>query len=126
MSNIILSIDCSSDHCSVAIYKKACIHYLTEKSKKKHTLVILPLIRKILLQTKITLNHLNYISFAKGPGNFTSIRIASSITHSLGISLNIPIISVSTLSIMAEKAWRKYKKKNFSFNESNKTRILLG
>lgn len=113
MSNIILSIDSSTDYCSVAIYKKKYIHHLKEKCKNRHTISILPMIQKILLQTQTTFNDLSYIACTKGPGYFTSIRIAAGIAYSLSISLKIPIISVSTLAIMAEKAWRKYKKKKF-------------
>lgn len=110
MSNIILAIDSSIDCCSVAVYKNKCIYSLSKKSEKKHTIQILPMIQEALFNTKTEFKELDYVSFAKGPGNFTSIRIAGSIAHSLSISLKIPIISVSTLSIMAEKAWRKYNK----------------
>ncbi|AHG60060.1 tRNA (adenosine(37)-N6)-threonylcarbamoyltransferase complex dimerization subunit type 1 TsaB [Buchnera aphidicola] len=112
MSNIILAIDTSIDYCSVAIYKKQHIYFLSEKCKKKHTSQVLPMLKKLLFQTKTTFQELNYIGFAKGPGNFTSIRIAASIAQSLSLSLKIPIISISTLLIIAEKTWRKYKKKN--------------
>ncbi|ACL30685.1 tRNA (adenosine(37)-N6)-threonylcarbamoyltransferase complex dimerization subunit type 1 TsaB [Buchnera aphidicola] len=112
MSNIILSIESSLDCCSVAIYKNEYIHSLSEKCKKKHTTHILPMIKEILSQTKTEFKELNYVSFSKGPGNFTSIRIAASIAQSLSISLKIPIISVSTLAIMAEKTFRKYKQKD--------------
>ncbi|WP_284443017.1 tRNA (adenosine(37)-N6)-threonylcarbamoyltransferase complex dimerization subunit type 1 TsaB [Buchnera aphidicola] len=111
MSNIILAIDSSIDCCSVAIYKKKHIYSLSEKCEKKHTKRILPIIQKILFQTQTEFKELDYVCFAKGPGNFTSIRIAASIVQSLSLSLNIPIISISTLAIMAEKAWRKYQKK---------------
>jgi tRNA threonylcarbamoyladenosine biosynthesis protein TsaB len=111
MSNIILAIDTSMDYCSVAIYKNKCIYSLSEICKQKHTIKILPMIEKILFQTQTKLQELNYISFAKGPGNFTGIRIAASIAQSFSLSLKIPIISVSTLAIIAEKVWRKYKKK---------------
>jgi len=110
MSNIILAIDSSMDCCSVALYKKKCIHSLLEKCKKKHTIKILPMIREILFQTKTKFKELNYVSFTKGPGNFTGLRITESIAQSLSLSLNIPMISISTLAILAEKAWRKYKK----------------
>lgn len=125
MSNKILSIDTSIDCCSVAIYIKKNIHSISSTSKKKHTTNILPMIQKILLNTGIKLSELNYIAFSKGPGNFTGIRIAASIAYSLSLSLKIPIISVSTLAIMAEKAWRKYKKKNNYLNESKNTPCLL-
>ncbi|QCI15998.1 tRNA (adenosine(37)-N6)-threonylcarbamoyltransferase complex dimerization subunit type 1 TsaB [Buchnera aphidicola] len=111
MSKIILAIDSSIDCCSVALYKNKKIFSISEICKKKHTIQILPMIQKILNQNQITCKELNYISFSKGPGNFTGIRIAASVAHSLSISLKIPIIAISTLAIMAEKAWRKYKKK---------------
>ncbi|AEO08676.1 protease specific for YgjD [Buchnera aphidicola str. Ak (Acyrthosiphon kondoi)] len=111
MSNIILALDSSIDCCSVAVYKNECVYSISEKCKKKHTIQILPMIQEILFQTKTKFKELNYVAFAKGPGNFTSIRIAASIAQSLSISLKIPIISISTLAIMAEKAWRKYKEK---------------
>lgn len=111
MANIILAIDTSMKYCSVAIYKKKHIYSISEKSEKQHTIQILPLIQNILIRSKVTLKELNYIAFTKGPGSFTGIRIAAGIAKSLSISLNIPVISVSTLAIIAEKAWRKYNKK---------------
>ncbi|WP_367677772.1 tRNA (adenosine(37)-N6)-threonylcarbamoyltransferase complex dimerization subunit type 1 TsaB [Buchnera aphidicola] len=69
------------------------------------------MIQKLLLESQTTLKELNYIGFSKGPGNFTSIRIAESIAQSFFLSLKIPVIGISTLKIMAEQAWRKYKKK---------------
>ncbi|QCI20462.1 tRNA (adenosine(37)-N6)-threonylcarbamoyltransferase complex dimerization subunit type 1 TsaB [Buchnera aphidicola (Brachycaudus cardui)] len=110
MSNIILAIDTSINYCSVAIYKKNNVYFISEKCEKKHTSQVLPMIHKLLLQTQTTLKELHYIAFAKGPGNFTSIRIAESIAQSFALSLKIPIIGISTLLIMAEKACRKYKK----------------
>lgn len=111
MSDIVLAIDTSINYCSVAIYKKKYLFSLSKKSEKEHTKKILPMIQKILFQTKIKFKELNYVAFSRGPGNFTALRIASSIAYSLSISLKIPIISVSTLAIMAEKAWRKYQKR---------------
>ena len=112
MSNIILAIDTSINCCSVAIYKKKLIYSLAENCKKEHTLKILPMIKKILKIAKITLKDLNYIGFGNGPGTFTGIRIAIGIAQSLSLSLKIPIFAISTLSILAEKAWRKHKEKN--------------
>ncbi|QIQ41349.1 MAG: tRNA (adenosine(37)-N6)-threonylcarbamoyltransferase complex dimerization subunit type 1 TsaB [Buchnera aphidicola (Aphis urticata)] len=110
MSNTILAIDTSMNYCSVAIYKKK-IYSLSDYCNKEHTIKILPMIKKILLLSKMTFKDLNYITFSKGPGNFTGIRIAIGIAQSLSLSLNIPILGISTLAIMAEQAWRKYHQK---------------
>ncbi|QFQ32152.1 tRNA (adenosine(37)-N6)-threonylcarbamoyltransferase complex dimerization subunit type 1 TsaB [Buchnera aphidicola] len=110
MSNIILAIDTSMNYCSVAVYKKK-IYSLSDYCNKEHTIKILPMIKKILLLAKITFKDINYVIFSKGPGNFTGIRIAIGVAQSLSLSLNIPILGISTLAIMAEKAWRKYHQK---------------
>ncbi|CAL4322511.1 tRNA (adenosine(37)-N6)-threonylcarbamoyltransferase complex dimerization subunit type 1 TsaB [Buchnera aphidicola] len=110
MSNIILAIDTSLNSCSVAIYKNNHIHSLIESCNKTHTKKILPMINQILLYTNTKLSQIHAIALSIGPGNFTSIRIGISIAQSLSLSFNIPLISVSTLIIFAEKAWRKYKK----------------
>jgi len=127
MSKIILAIDSSIDCCSVAVYKNKYIYSLSEKCKKKHTSQILPMIQETLLKANTEFKKLDYISFAKGPGNFTSIRIAASIAQSLSFSLKIPLISISTLAIMAEKAWRKYKQKQILvLINAKKTEVYWG
>lgn len=110
MSDTILAIDTSIDYCSVAIHKKKVIYALSEHCEKKHTIKILPMIQKILINAKINLKDLNYIAFTKGPGKFTGMRISIGIAQSLSLSLKIPILGISTLSVMAEEAWQKYKK----------------
>ncbi|ANZ22536.1 tRNA threonylcarbamoyladenosine biosynthesis protein TsaB [Buchnera aphidicola (Diuraphis noxia)] len=111
MSNTILALDTSVEFCSIAIYKKKRVYSLSEQCNKTHTKKVLPMLQKILLQTKTKLIELDYIACSQGPGNFTGLRITNSIAQSLSLSLNIPIINVSTLAIMAQKAWRKYKQK---------------
>lgn len=108
MSETILAIDTSMDYCSVAVYKKK-IYSISEKCKKEHTKKILPMIKKVLQNARITLKDLNYIACSKGPGRFTGIRIATGIAQSFSLSLKIPVLDISTLSIIAEQAWRKYK-----------------
>lgn len=112
MYKIILAIETSINYCSIAIYKNNSTYSISKKSKKTHTKIIFPILKKILSTTKTKLKELNCIVFSKGPGNFTSIRIGASIAKSLSISLKIPIFGVSTLAIMAEQAWRKCKKTN--------------
>ncbi|QCI22189.1 tRNA (adenosine(37)-N6)-threonylcarbamoyltransferase complex dimerization subunit type 1 TsaB [Buchnera aphidicola] len=127
MSKTILAFDTSIDHCSISIYKKNYIYSLSEECKKTHTKKMLPMLEKILFQTKTKLKELDYIGFAKGPGSFTGLRIAAGIAQSLSLVLNIPIIGVSTLAIMAEKAWRKYKRKRIIvLITAKKTHIYWG
>ncbi|WP_422667244.1 tRNA (adenosine(37)-N6)-threonylcarbamoyltransferase complex dimerization subunit type 1 TsaB [Buchnera aphidicola] len=109
MSNLILAIDTSLDSCSVALYKKK-IYSLFKICDKKHTIYILPMINKLLEKTETKFSQLSTIAVSRGPGNFTSIRIAVSIAQSLSLSFKIPLISISTLLLLSEQAWRKYQK----------------
>ncbi|WP_367682302.1 tRNA (adenosine(37)-N6)-threonylcarbamoyltransferase complex dimerization subunit type 1 TsaB [Buchnera aphidicola] len=116
MSNIILAIDASINYCSIAIYKNKKIYSLLNKSKEKHTIKILPMIKKILILSNTKLKEIEYVTFSKGPGYFTGLRIATGIAQSLSLTLKIPILGISTFSIIAQKVWRKYKKKNTNYN----------
>ena len=58
MPNTILTLDTSIDFCSIAIYKKNSIYSLSEPCKKTHTKKILPMLQKILFQTKTKLKEL--------------------------------------------------------------------
>ena len=44
---------------------------------------------------------MNAIVFNKGPASFTGTRVAASVCQGIGYSCNIPVIGVSSLSLMA-------------------------
>ena len=52
-------------------------------------------------EVQFNLNHINAIALSKGPGSYTGLRIGTSTAKGLCYSLNIPLISISTLKAMA-------------------------
>ncbi|WP_343192429.1 tRNA (adenosine(37)-N6)-threonylcarbamoyltransferase complex dimerization subunit type 1 TsaB [Buchnera aphidicola (Taiwanaphis decaspermi)] len=110
----ILSLEMSSEICSVSLLNNGTIHSIKKNCYLTHSKNILPMIKKIVNISKIKINQLRAISFSKGPGNFSGIRISNSVALgiSLGINNNVKVIGISTLLIMAEQAWRKYKNNN--------------
>ncbi|WP_343377604.1 tRNA (adenosine(37)-N6)-threonylcarbamoyltransferase complex dimerization subunit type 1 TsaB [Buchnera aphidicola (Formosaphis micheliae)] len=104
----ILAVDTSMDGCSVSLLHKNIIINTLKICKKNHSDNILPMINKILNLAKIHIKQLYSISFCKGPGYYTSIRIAFCIVKSLSLKYNLPIIGFSTFICLAEQAWRKY------------------
>ncbi|MFT8229645.1 MAG: tRNA (adenosine(37)-N6)-threonylcarbamoyltransferase complex dimerization subunit type 1 TsaB [Enterobacterales bacterium] len=109
----ILAIDTSTDSCSVALmYNTNNIVDDFNITNKKHEKNILPMINSLLIKSNISLNEINAIAYSRGPGDFTSIRVGLSVAQGLSIGANIPLIDVSTLSVLAEHSWRK----NKSFN----------
>ncbi|CAL4042804.1 tRNA threonylcarbamoyladenosine biosynthesis protein TsaB [Buchnera aphidicola (Phyllaphis fagi)] len=107
MCKNILSIDTSFNQCSIAILHNQKIDNETTICYEKHEKIILPMLKKILIRNKMKINDFEVISFSNGPGNFTGIRIAASVAQGLSIPYNIPLIGISTFSILAQQAWRK-------------------
>ena len=104
----ILAIDTSMDGCSVSLLKNNCIINKFTLCKKKHTEIILPMIKKVLNTYKININELNAIAISKGPGNFTGIRLSICIAQALALKNKLPVIGISTFASISEQAWRKH------------------
>lgn len=109
MSNFIkiLAIDTSTDACSVALYLNNRVESKSCIAPKKHTELILPMIRDLIQNAALVLQDLDALAFGCGPGSFTGIRIASGIIQGLGYGLNKPILPVSTLRAIAQGAYHK-------------------
>ncbi|CAL4321520.1 tRNA (adenosine(37)-N6)-threonylcarbamoyltransferase complex dimerization subunit type 1 TsaB [Buchnera aphidicola] len=127
MYETILSIDTSLNYCSISILKNEKIDSEFKICKKNHEKYVLSCLKLLLIRNNIKMNHIKMISFSNGPGNFTGIRIASSIALGLSIPYNIPVIGISTLIVLAEQAWRKERlKKVIICIKSGKKNIYWG
>lgn len=104
----ILSIDSSTEMCSVALKIDDAIYSYERMSSRQHTRVILSLIIKVLAEGKISVNHLDAIAFGSGPGTFKGIRLAAGITQGLAYGANLPVIPISTLAVIAQGAFRAF------------------
>ncbi len=71
---------------------------------REHTKLILPMIEKVLKVGGCTMNDIDAIAFGRGPGAFTGLRIAAGIAQGLALSIDKPVIPVSTLSALALQA----------------------
>lgn len=108
----ILALDTSSTACSVALLVDDKISFLHRALPLQQAQSILPMLEELLSMNKITLNQLDAISFGCGPGSFTGVRIATSVTQGLAYALQLPVIPISSLAALAQAAyqdlgWRK-------------------
>lgn len=108
----ILAIDSTFESCSVALLSKNKIFNDFEISKKDHINKIFPMIKKCLFRANICLEDIDILGYCEGPGNFTGTRITIGIAQSLCFGSNLSAISVSSLMIMAQKAYRLFGIKN--------------
>lgn len=75
---------------------------------RKHTEMVLPSIERLLKQAGIQKSELDFISFARGPGSFTGLRIAASVVQALAFALDKPVVGVSTLQLIAQRCFREH------------------
>lgn len=101
----ILSLEASTAVCSVALCNQSGSEKKTldlfESTPKSHTQKILPMVDALLTEQNLSVNELDAIAFACGPGSFTGLRIATSVAQGLAFAANLPVIGVSTLKAMA-------------------------
>jgi tRNA threonylcarbamoyladenosine biosynthesis protein TsaB len=97
-----LAIDTSTEIASIALSSKgAVIAELTWHAGQNHTAELVPNLNHILAQVKIELKDITGVIVAKGPGSFNGLRVGMSFAKGLALSLNIPIVGISTLEVEA-------------------------
>src|SRR5260221_12311072 len=94
---VILAIETATDACSVALLKENHHYHRYELVPQGHTHLILPMIQSVLDEAKIVLHEIDALSFGRGPGSFTGLRIAASLIQGLSLGLQKPIVPISTL-----------------------------
>lgn len=98
----ILSIDTSSNVCSVAILEdKNVIKEISNEDGNTHSVKLMPQIEQIFSQTNLTLNDIDLLVCDKGPGSFTGIRIGISTIKAFHDVTNTPSIGITSLMALA-------------------------
>ena len=115
----ILSIDTSSNACSVAILEdKKVIKEITNEDGNTHSVKLMPQIEQIFKETNLNLKDIDLLVCDKGPGSFTGIRIGIStikafcdVTNSKGIGIS-SLLALAYNSDFKGYICSKKKKKN--------------
>ena len=98
-----LALETCTKNCSVAIFENNTLLYLKEQREDKylHSEKLNLFIEESLSKSNISIKKINAIIISKGPGSYTGLRIGTSTAKGLCYSLDIPLISVSTLEAMS-------------------------
>lgn len=115
---VILAIEASEQNCSVALGRQQnsnklkgntaqneepALWHRAEMAPRRHADLILPLVDAVLKEAKITLTNVDAITFTRGPGAFTGIRIATAAVQGLAYAADIPVVPISTLELIAHQ-----------------------
>ena len=97
----LLALDTSSEGCSAALWLDGQISERFELAPRGHTRLLMPMVRELLAEQGLSPNDLDALAFARGPGSFTGLRIATGVIQGLAWGLNLPVVPVSSLSAVA-------------------------
>lgn len=104
----ILAIETATEACTVALRYDDQVIERFEVKARAHSLLVLPMLESVLAEADIKVSQLDAIAFGCGPGAFTGVRIAASVTQGLAFAADIPVIPVSTLVGLAQGAFRVF------------------
>lgn len=102
---VILCIETATTNCSVALGKDGKLLALKEdySNDYSHAERLHLFIDAILKENELVPGDLEAIAVSKGPGSYTGLRIGVSAAKGLCFSLDIPLISVPTLTSLARQ-----------------------
>lgn len=98
----ILSIDTSANVATASITNDdILICEIVVNNKLTHSQTLMPIIDEILKKSEISIDEIDLIAVANGPGSFTGLRIGVSAAKGLSHALKIPVVPISTLKSLA-------------------------
>ncbi|WP_372964753.1 tRNA (adenosine(37)-N6)-threonylcarbamoyltransferase complex dimerization subunit type 1 TsaB [Marinobacter sp.] len=100
----LLALDTSSEGCSAALWLDGQITERFELAPRGHTRLLMPMVRELLAEQGLTPSDLDALAFARGPGSFTGLRIATGVIQGLAWGLCLPVVPVSSLAAVALNA----------------------
>lgn len=123
----ILAFDSSNQPLSVALVENDTL--ITEQTinmKRNHSIQLMPAVEEALKQAKWTLNDIDRIAVASGPGSYTGLRIAVTVAKSLSWARDIDLVGISSLQVLAANSFQKEGTKIVPLFDARRQNIYTG
>lgn len=104
----LLAVDATEDACSAALLVDGAVGERFEIAPRRHSELLLPMLDGLLADAGLVLAQLDGLAFARGPGAFTGIRIATSVAQGAAFAADLPVVPVSSLHALAHGVHREH------------------
>jgi tRNA threonylcarbamoyladenosine biosynthesis protein TsaB len=108
----LIAIETASEACSAALLYDDEIYLRYELKPRLHSKLILSMLDQVLSEADVRLANLDVVAFGRGPGSFTGVRIAAGVIQGVAFAAELPVIPVSTLAALAQRAYREKGERN--------------
>lgn len=100
---LLLAVEASTRTASVALWQEGVLSDEITQSDPTvhHSEILLPMAKEILNRNALGWDHLQTLVVSRGPGSFTSVRIALATVLGLAFPHRLPTYALSTLEVMA-------------------------
>lgn len=99
---LILNIDTATEHAGICLAKDgAVVANSVNRDQRDHASWIQPAIAQMMEQSGYTMQQLEAVAVTAGPGSYTGLRVGLATAKGLCYALNIPLITESTLKVIA-------------------------
>jgi len=100
--SLILCIDTAGQLGSVSLSENGkCIAVKYSDQQQEHASFLQPAIKLLMEEAGLQLSELDAVAVSNGPGSYTGLRVGLASAKGLCFVLDIPLITISTLEIMA-------------------------
>ncbi|MBM3179518.1 MAG: tRNA (adenosine(37)-N6)-threonylcarbamoyltransferase complex dimerization subunit type 1 TsaB [Chloroflexi bacterium] len=99
---MLLAIDTSTAQTGLALFDGSqVLSEMTWRTCQHHTTELAPALSRLLSWCGVSMERVNALGVAVGPGSFTSLRVGLSLVKGIALARHIPVIGIPTLDIIA-------------------------
>ena len=99
----VLALDTATENCSAALLINGNLRTREMLLNRGHAEHILAMVSELLADADVALQGLDAIAFGRGPGAFTGVRLAASVTQGLAFGAAVRVVPVSNLQALAQR-----------------------